>query len=48
MPEDIIYKYKARKTLEELFIYENSLALGFDKLVDNETRNTNPTRVIPD
>jgi len=36
MPEDIIYKYKARKTLEELFLNSDAAKLGFEKLVGDE------------
>jgi len=46
LPEDIIYNYKARKTLEELFFTEDGDELGYDKLMDDKALGKNPTRLL--
>jgi hypothetical protein len=48
MPEDIIYKHKARKTLEELFLHCKDMAFGYEQFLDNKEMKTNPTRIIPE
>jgi len=48
MPDDIIYKYKARKTLEELFLTNDAKALGFEKLVGEDITGGDKTRMVLD